>query len=108
MKALLAGVLMASLSGCAMLRGGTDPAPVQEPEPAMAVAPPDCGEISADVLKPQARVEKAAGVVADSVDVAIARGDQVDVANDRIAHGNAALARVAAALKKHGCLRVRR
>ena len=108
MKAAGAIVVAIALFGCAHRDKVDAPPAAPVIETKIVVVPRECAEINVETLKPQERVEKAEGFIANSVDVAIARGKQIDVANERIENGNASLARLAEVLKKYKCIRVSR
>lgn len=82
---------------------------VARPAPAVVIeaAPRNCGAIQAEWLKRQSVVPKAEGVVADADAIAVARGAQVDLANERIMAANSGASKVLSALKQHGCVEVK-
>lgn len=78
-----------------------------KPLPAVVIeAKARCGTVQAEWLKRQAPVQRAEGVVADADAVAVARGVQIDLANERITAANSGTSKVLAALKQYGCVEV--
>lgn len=67
-----------------------------------------CGAIKPEWLRPRGPVGRAEGVIADAVDVSIARGEQIDIANERLVGVDADLAKIAAVLKRYGCAEIAR
>lgn len=112
----LAAVVLLIMLGCKHAErpgpGGLGTAePVIDP-PAEAVrevkVQRKCGTIRPEWLRARGTVERPEGVVADAVDVSIARGEQIDIANERLGGADADLAKIAAVLKRYGCAEIAR
>ena len=111
MRLWLAGAAILVLLACAHVNRA-DSEPAGEVKPVEHVrevrVTQKCGEIKREWLRSQQVVEKPEGVIADSVDVAIARGKQIDVANERIQFYASNLEKIAAVLRRHGCAEISR